>query len=1024
MRKLLSFVLLLLLTFGMTQLSYAQEKKRIEGVVSDNSGPIPDAYVMVKGKAVETVTDIDGNYAIEADVGDTLVFSFIGLATKEVQVLTTSAIINVVLEEESVIDEVVVTAQGIRKEKKALGYSISQVGGDELENKPEADVARSLQGKVAGVQINAPNGSTGESPEITIRSALSITQNNSPLIVVDNVPFSGQLIDINPNDIKEMSILKGLNASLLYGSEGRNGVILIQTKSGSISSKERISINFSHTSYINQVANLPEYQNRYGQGSDGVFVAGNIGSWGPAFSELDEVPHPYSSLASIFPEYEGVMVPYQAYPDNVKDFFQTGIGQITSLSISTSQEKTAFNLSIGYTDEEGIIGNNDMKRFNLGIGGAAQLTDKWNVKGTMSYTTRKRNSQSGSSLFDLLLYLPRNLDIAHLPYQNPATGENVYYRSDQNPLWLINNTGRNDDVVRLFTTLNTSYRFNDNFTLSYRIGVDSETQDEFDYSNKGGLDDYELGFLELDYDKDVVVDQSVILNSSFKLSNKIGLDTQLGINSRYSTFKSNWTRYEGQIVYGFLRPSNFNTTVSDEDAYNIRATENLAGAFGQFEFNYDDYLYVTLSGRNDWGSTVESENRQLFYPGVSFSFIPTSAFDFNTKMINYLKVRGAYATSSGYPDRYLTRTVLSANSQRFILDDGTNVISNGTPRLLANPNLKPELHREFEVGLEGKFINNRVSLETSAFKRISEDQIVDRGLDGSTGYGYTFTNIGRIDTQGIEVDLGIDIFKGRDFKWNLRNIFTAYETEVVELEEDEIALGGRKFAIPGQPFGILKGSYALRDSEGNFLINPNNGELIISDEIGFEDQIIGNPNPDWTWTMINNFSYRNFSLSTQLEFVKGGEIFSDLAEDLIERGVTRDTENREGSFVLPGVYGDANTGLPYLDANGQTIPNMIQLSSNRTAFSNYYNADDLSTFDASVFRIREIALSYQLGKENLRSIPVENVTFTISGRNIFYYAPGFPKYTNIDPELDTSGGSSGTTVPTTKRYALGISVTF
>lgn len=1023
MRKLLP-VVLLLLTFSMAQLSYAQEKKRIEGVVSDDSGPIPDAYVTVKGTAAEAVTDVEGSYAIEADVGDTLIFSFIGLATKEVKVLDNSSIINVVLEEESLIEEVVVTAQGIRKEKKALGYSISQVGGDELENKPEADVARSLQGKVAGVQINAANGSTGESPDITIRSSLSITQDNSPLIVVDNVPFSGQLIDINPNDIKEMSVLKGLNASLLYGSEGRNGVILIQTKSGSINRKERMSVNFSQTSYINEVANLPDYQNKYGQGSDGSFVAGNVGSWGPAFSEIDYVPHPYSSLTSIFPEYEGVMVPYEGKPDNVKDFFQTGIGRITALNISTSQEKTAFNVSVGYTDEEGIIGNNDMKRFNLGIGGSAQITDKWNVKGTMSYTTRKRNSQSGSTIFDLLLYIPRNLDIYDLPYQNPVTGENVYYRSSQNPLWTINNMGRNDDVVRLFSTLNTSYRFNDNFTLNYRVGIDSETNDEFDYSNKGGLDDYELGFLELDYNKEVVVDQSLILNSSFELSKKIGLDTQLGLNSRYSTFKSNWSRYEGQIVYGFLRPSNYNTIVADSNTKNVRATENLAGAFGQFEFNYDDYLYLTLSGRNDWGSTVEPDNRTLFYPGVSFSFIPTSAFNFNTKMVNYLKVRGAYATSSGYPGRYLTRTTLSANPQDFILNDGTSVITNGTSRLLANPNLKPELHKEFEVGLEGKFINNRVSLETSAFKRISEDQIVDRGLDGSTGYGYTYTNIGRIDTKGLEVDLGIDIFKGRNFKWNLRNIFTTYETEVVELEEDEIKLSGRKFAVPGQPFGVLKGSYALRDSEGNFLINPNNGELIISDEIGLEDKIIGNPNPDWTLTMINNLSYRNFSLSTQLEFVKGGENFSDLVEDLIERGVTRDTENREGSFVLPGVYGDTGTGLPYLDANGQTIPNMIQLNSNRTAFSNYYNADDLSTFDTSVFRIREIALSYRLGKDNLRSIPIEDVTFTLSGRNLFYYAPGFPKHTNIDPELDTSKGSSGTTVLTTKRYALGISITF
>jgi len=886
MKKLLT--LLVILVLGFTQTSFAQ-KVTISGVISDSSGPLPGASVVIKNTIVGTTSDFDGNYSIEANVGDTLVFSFVGYASREI-VISTLTKIDVTLEANNVLDEVVVTALGIKKEKKALGYAITKVNGDELKERAEADVARTLQGKVAGVQITASSGSTGSSPSVRIRSSLSLSQSNSPLIIVNNVPFSGSLIDIDANDIKSLNVLKGLNASILYGSEGRNGVILIQTKSGSVANgkAEKVQVSLSQTVYTNTVSNLPEYQNRYGQGSNGIFVGGNVGTWGPAFTELDVVPHPLAGSSS-FPEFANATVPYEAARNNVRDFFRTGIGTITSLNISSSQEKTAFNMSVGYTDEEGIIGKNDLKRFNLGIGGSIKLSDKLDISATLNYSTRKRNSQNGSRIFERLLYLPRSMNVYDLPFQDPLTGENVYYRTDQNPLWTINNTGRNDDIVRIFGTVNTNFKINDNFRLSYRVGYDSDVDDEFDFSNKGGLDGSAVnGALELSNSKEVVVDQSVILSTNFDLTEKIGLEAQIGVNSKYSKFKRNASTYENQIVYGFLQPSNFSSAVLD-DADATRVTENLAGVFGQFEFSYDNYLYLNLSGRNDWGSTVEPENRELFYPGVSVSFIPSSAFNFNSKIVNYLKLRGAYATSSGYPSPYRTRTGLSSNPQDFITNSGEGIITNGVPSRLGNPNLKPELHREFEVGLEGKFLNNRVSLETSIFKRISEDQIIQRELSGATGFAITEDNIGEIQTEGIEIDLGFDIIKSENINFNLRNIFTAYETIVTELSADQLDLGGRNFAIQGQPLNVLVGTFAPRDSQGNFLINPDTGELLESDAVGFEDIIIGNPTPDWTVTSIGSFSYKNFTVSAQLEYTHGGENFSDLVEDLIERGVTRDT---------------------------------------------------------------------------------------------------------------------------------------
>ncbi|AXT62684.1 SusC/RagA family TonB-linked outer membrane protein [Aquimarina sp. AD10] len=999
-------------------ISFAQEIE-VSGTVSSEDGlPLPGATIVVKDTSTGTQTDFDGNFTINTKRGAILVISYLGFKDQEASASSSPLTITLV-EDENTLDEVIVTAQGISKSKKSLGYAISKVASEEIEQRPEADVSRTLQGKIAGVQITASSGSTGNAPLIRIRSSLSLTQSNGPLIVINNVPSNASLIDIDPNDIKSVNILKGLNASVLYGSEGRNGVILIETISGSGKlGKKSFKASVSQTTYTNEVANLPEYQNTYGVGNNQQISIGNTGSFGAPFADFDEVPHPLSGNPS-FPEFANATVPYKAAPNNVKDFFRTGRGSITSLRIRSTNKTTAVNLSVGYTSEEGIIGNNDLKRFNIGLGGKLRVTDKLKVSTSLNYSSRQRNSQIGSNIFERLHYIPRSLDIHNLPFQDPVTGANVYYRSDdQNPLWVLNNTGRFDDIIRFSGTLNTTYKFTDNLKLSYRVGLDHESEFEFDFSNKGGTLSSSLqnGFLNLSADKEFEVDQSLILNANYKLSKKIGFEGQVGINSNYNTFKVQESDSDSQIVFGFLRPDNFRTTVADFD----EIKENLAGVFGQFEFNYDQFLYVTLSGRNDWGSTVEPENRSIFYPGASISFIPTSAFDFNSRSINYLKLRAAYATSSGFPSALRTRTILNLDPLEFVSDTNGNVAVIGVDNELANPDLRPELHKEIEVGMEGSFFNNNVSFEVSAFRRISEDQILEADLDPSTGFDQTLINAGRIDTEGIEIDLGINLFRNKNFRWNLRNVFTAFETTVVDIPSNRIRINDNSFAIEGQPLGVIVENYALRDAEGNLLVNPNDGELIVSDEVGLEDRIIADPTPDWRMSTINTFRYKDFALSAQLEYSHGGENYSEFVKDLLERGVTRDTENREGSFVIPGVLGDPGTGLPLLDANGRTIPNTIQQNAFATV-PNYADARDLLVFDNSVFRIREIAFSYTLNKGKSK-LPFQSMRLTLSGRNLFYFAPNYPKYTNIDPELDTSGGN--VTVPTTKRYAFGVAISF
>ncbi|MDH7445620.1 SusC/RagA family TonB-linked outer membrane protein [Aquimarina sp. 2201CG14-23] len=957
------------------------QQQLVKGTVVSSDGlPLPGVNVLVKGTNIGTLTDFDGMYEVEAKGGDILTFSYVGFQTQEITVESSSDIINItMLDDINSLEEVVVTAQGIKKSRKALGFAISQIDTDETESRPEVDISRTLQGKISGVQITPSSGSSGASTDITIRGSLSLTQGNSALIVLDNVPFSGNLLDIDPNSIKNITVLKGLNAAVLYGSQGQNGVVIIETKSGSaVTGEKSFKATVTQTTYTNIVANLPDFQNTYGVGNNLVTdsgTIGNIGSNGARFTDIDFIPHPLAGNPS-FPEFANQEVPYVAARNNVNDFFRTGIGQITSLNLDATGENTSLNFSAGYTSEEGILGNNEFKRFNISIGGTSQLTDKIRLSSSISYSTRVRDSytsvDSGDAaqqdILESLYVIPRSLDIQNLPFQDPVTGANVYYRSDRlNPLWTLNNTGRERVVQRINTTINLGYKLNNNHSIKYRGGFQFESADTNDFRNRGGLGAVAtLGELEYTANTEFDVDNTLIFESNYKLSDNISFDSQIGINSRYETFKSLDSDYTDQIVFGVLRPNNFRTPgQGDYDEFK----ENLLGVFGQFQFDYKNYLYLGLSGRFDKGSTVEKDNQNLFYPGVSISFIPTSAFGMKKGFVNYLKLRGAYATSAGFPGPFNTRNSLSSDPREFSDFDNDLIVTNSFFSTLANPDLKPELHKEFEFGIEGNFFRNSVTLQASVFSRISENQIFETNIAPATGFDSTFINAGRLDTEGLEIDLGVQFFKNSDFKWNIRNIFTTFKTIVVELANNADRLEGNLDLIVGEELGSFLGSYVVRDSEGNALINPATGIVIASDDVGLQDEVIGNVTPDFRATSIHTFSYKNFNLSTQLEYTHGGERREAFLETLLERGVTTDTRNREGSFVIPGVLGDISSGSgePLLDANGNTIPNTIQVTGNNAVFNNFYDPNENAVFDASVFRIREVALSYTLDKKTFKN---------------------------------------------------------
>lgn len=1077
MKKKCNWVLMLFLigTFW----AFAQDKT-VTGNVTDQDGiPLPGVNILVEGTTNGTQSDFDGNYTINVGEGQTLVFSYIGQATTKRTVDATD-VVNVQLEEDTqALEEVIVTAQGIKREKKALGYAVTTVGSESLESRPEADIARVLSGKVSGVNIVGTGGLAGSGTNITIRGNVSITGNNQPLFVVNGVPFntntnaesnvttgngsvsaSSRFLDLDPNNIESMSILKGLSATVLYGDAGRNGVVLITTKTGSSGNVDKgFEIGFSQSVFVNEISGLPDYQNTYGQGGDNSINVGFVGNWGGRFDTNTTVRHHYNvpRFANSFPEFQGVNVPYQPFENNIENFFREGIGTTTSINASKATEDVSYNINFGHTDEDGFVPGNNIQRVNFGLGGSIKLSNKIRIDGSFNFSSSNfttppvaaDNGTGNFSIFTRTLFIPRNFDLNGLPYQDPVNGSSVYYRTDQeNPRWLVDNSQESIKVNRFYNSISSTYDISDNIALTYRLGYDTYNETQQFYVNKGGVSSLlaQNGFLKTTSATNTIWDHSLILAlNNISLGEKFNLNGTLGFNSNSEQYSKFGVASTGQVVFNFIDHNNF-AVQSNADplgsSLDFIQKENTLGLYGQLQLDYGNSLYLTLAGRNDWSSTIERANRSLFYPSASLAVVPTSAFpEIQSDFLNFMKLRFGYGTSAGFPGPYNTRNILALGTAQFTDLSGRVVNVNSSGGLASgldvfpNPDLKAELHREFELGIETNLFSNKINLEVSVYKRDSKDQILGKILDPSTGFDRTTINAGKINTKGIEVDFGFSPFKGNEgFQWDSNWIFFASESEVVDLPGgDDVFIAGfsntGNYAVEGEPLGVIKGSYALRDAQGNYLINPTTGNIFDSNAVGIDDKIIGDPNPDWKMTTVNGFSYKGLSLNTQIEYTHGGDFSSNTIANLIRRGVTRDTEDREGSVIIPGFYADPSTGVPLLDASGNQIPNTIQQGANEVYFLNFVDPADQAVYDGSMIRLRELSLTYALPRKYLEKTFIGSLSFTVLGQNLWYWAPNVPKYTNFDPEVISTGVGNGLgldfqTTPSSRKYGFSIRASF
>ncbi|WP_296701098.1 SusC/RagA family TonB-linked outer membrane protein [Algoriphagus sp.] len=1064
MRKALLFVVALF-TMALSYEVSAQQRVITGTVISEEDGlGLPGATILVKGTTVGTTTDLDGNYSINVPAGsDVLIFSFVGLVSAE-EAIGNRTIINVTLMTDAAqLSEVVVTAIGIEREKKALGYAVTTVGDEQLENRPEQDVARVLQGKVPGVNITSTNGMSGSGTNMVIRGYSSATGSNQPLFVVDGVPFntstnntngfttggattSSRFLDIDPNNIESMSVLKGLSATVLYGDQGRNGVILITTKSGA-SKRKAAEVTINQSVFSNTAASLPSYGQTYGNGfqqSPGNFFS----NFGPRLDIGLTVPHPYaiSSVASVreaFPQFwvDGIVggtpvrYDYKAYADPTEVFFRTGMVSNTSVQISGGSDRTGFNASFGYTDDEGFTPGNELKKYNFGLGVNSAISDKFSINSSFTFAITDLesppvNAAFGSgpsggipSVFANVLFTPRSVDLGGLPFENPVDKSSTYYRGGNdiiNPNWLVKNYQNTSDVKRFFNSTSLNYDVNDNFSITYRLGLDTYSETQEKRYNKGagsGNANIQTGLYSTANIVNTIWNQDLILNWKKEFSEKFGMSALLGGNSRYDTFNRTGIESVNQLAYGLFNHSNF--TSASSGGLNYIQEERRMGIYANLTFDYSNYLYLNVSARNDWTSTVEKENRRILYPGASVSFIPSTAFDWNSSTINDLKLRLGYGTSAGFPSPYSTRNTLAQNPQAF--DRGGLTQTHSVSNALGNPNLRPELQEELEFGVEAVMFNNKLRFDLSLYEKNTNDLITQAPIDPSTGFTSTAINVGKIRTRGIELQANITpISTASGFTWNSTVNFGLYRSVTMSLGDglEEIVVAGfttlGNFAIPGEPFNVIKGIGFERDEQTGL-------PIILSSGLQKQDpdlKILGDPNPRWTGSWINTFSFKGFTLNAMLEYRHKGAIFSNTVTGTLARGVTLDPViDREMTFIMPGVKEDGT-------------PNDIQISASDYFFGGYHlGADEANVFDGSMIRLRELSLGYELPTSLMAKTPFKRASIAVSGSNLWFRALNFPPNMNYDVDVLGTGVGNGlgfdfVTGPSSRRFGGTVTLAF
>ena len=1007
------------------------QTKTIAGKVTDHSGiPLPGASVLVKGTKSSAITDLDGNYIIKTEEGKILLFSYMGYTNKEV-LISNSTSINVSLEDNSlVLGEVVVTALGIKREKRSLGYASQELKSEDINKVNSSNFVSNLSGKVTGVQITGSGNGITSSSRVVIRGDKSLNiNNNSPLFVVDGIPINNNIYgagggstnqrdlptdygngasEINQEDVESVNVLKGAAASALYGSRAANGVIVINTKSGR--KNKGLGVSLSSSFMSSEALRLPEIQGVYGAGSKQIYDPGADTNLGP---RLDAG---LSILQNGSPGYsvgQAEVLPFQ-FRYNLKDFFRKGNSISNSISITGSDDKTNFRLSYGNTSSEDIVPNSNLKRNNISLNLNYKISDKWKITTIANYT--KSNSDNtpvtgygSQGIMYNLLWNHTNVDLNWLKnyWIVPDVTQNSMFSWGDNPFKIANENINAFKKGRLYGNISSTYDFNKNLSLMTRMGMDDSN--DFRWSRRpigssrytqGMYREQSIAFTE--YNADALLSY----NRDFgNFSTKVSL----GAN-RMNQYTSE-SKMEGQgiSIPGIYNLQNINVMpIQSRNIYKKR----INSTYGLVNIGYKEFIYMDITGRNDWSSTLPASNNSYFYPSASLSFIPTSAFVMN-RNINFLKFRVNAASVGNDTDPYrLVKTY----------ENGSLAGTLTNPNTILNSNLKPEIATSYELGVEGQFFNRRLSLDASYYNTNSKNQIVGLDVSQSTGSNSNVINAGKIQNKGFEIGLGITPVKSQNIEWSINANFSQNRGYVKELTEGinnyiiaQGPNGGTIEARVGERMGDMYGRGYLRSPQGQIVFD-NTGSPILDTKI----KKIGNYNPDWMLGLSTNLRYKNLSLNALFDVRHGGRIYSMTNSIGMESGILAvSLPGRETGIVGQGVV--QNT-------DGSYSPNTTVISAENWYYSNAFRRDNIeaNSFDASYVKLREVSLNYRFSPKLVKAAHLQNMSIGLVGNNLALWT----KVPNIDPETQSiSGGTllpgfEVLQLPSSRSYGVKLNVSF
>ena len=1005
------------------QITSAQEKI-ISGIVSDVSGVLPGVSVIIEGTSKGVETDFDGKYAIKASPGDVLVFRYLGFKTTNTTVGTSNTI-NVTLEEgDEVLDEIVVTALGIKREKKALGYSVQSIKGDAMTEARESNLTNAISGKIAGVQVTGTSGSVGASSRIVLRGNSSITGNNEPLYVVDGLPISNRSFgnagsgggvdlpngasDLNPDDIESITVLKGPNAAALYGLRAGNGVIVITTKKGDANKRFSISVNTNVT--MSNPLLLPDYQNSYGQGGDSNFfnyvngASGGVGdgvdeSWGPALDAGLEFVQWDSQLTN-----NGNPTPWISHPDNVKDFLDTGLNISNNVSVSSG----GFRLSIGNSDQKGMMPFTELKKFSVGLSGALQLGEKLKASVSLNYINQNSDNlpitgYDSENAFQQFIWSARQVNFSDLkdwrsfplaPIGTAAEGTplNWNHNFQNNPYWVLQTNTNTFEKDRLIGNVGLTSQLTDDLTFSMKYGIDSFSLLDTKRQAMGSASAQNGSYKERQI-RSEEVNASFLLSYDKDFTEDFGFSLSFGGNHMHRTYDRVYGELPGLELPNLYNLSNLQTGATAE-LENLHTYEQINSLYAFGQFSYKDMFFLDFTARNDWSSILPVANNSFLYPSVTGSALLSDIFPaLKENKINFLKLRGSWAKvgSTGALDPYSLNQTYKLRNSGF----GNQA---SIPNTQYNPNLKAEMVTSIEFGIDAKMFNNRLRLSATYYDAQSEDLLLPIQVTAASGFTNVWDNIADMSNKGIELQLGGTLIKKEDFSFDIDLNFAKNNNEVTSLGDlDTYVLGGQwglsLEARPGQPYGTLIGRDFERTTSGDVIYD--NG----LPKIDTDQKIIGNIAPDWTGGANFSIRYKDFDFSSLIDAKIGGDVHSmtyswgryagTLSETLI---------GRETGVVGNGVMSDGNGGY---------VANNVVVSAKAFNQSSYSNSIESSAiFDASYVKLRQVSIGYTLPQKFIEKSILKSLKFSIVGRNLAILYKNAP---HIDPEtgFSSSNGEQG-----------------